>query len=150
MKKILLLFISLVSVVVNAQNKTIKVSTIRLKEVTGEYCKDVNLETKDTLSYVTIGFQNAKYSNISDYKTLHFNNQTQLDEFINDLKTALPELGTKQILTWNRKLYDLTIGEGFSNTLFLFADTQSGYTMLKKNDIEKLLKWFESFRIGKE
>jgi len=150
MKKIVLVFLMLVGFYSNAQIKTITVSSFRSNKISAEYYKDIDLETNDTLSYVAINFYNAEFSSISDYRTIKFKKQTDLDEFIKDLKTALPELGTKQVITWNKKLYSLRLEEGFSNILFLTTHYEIGYgyTMLKKNDIEKLLKWFTSFSIG--
>lgn len=152
MKKLLLksLLAILLAVSMNAQKKTIDVSLIKIGQISGKYSKVIDLEKNDTLSYVYLGFQNFKYKSISDIRSVFFPKQEDLKSFIEDLKTALPEIGSKQNIDWKRQLYSISVFD-FSNNLYLFERPSKGdgYTTLNKKELEKLIEWLDSIQIGK-
>lgn len=145
-----LVLFSLFTVSMIAQRKTVDISSLKAGQVSAKYSKVINLETKDTVSYVYLGFQNAKYSSISDIKSIMLSRQEDLKEFIKDLKIALPEINTKQNIDWTKNNYGLTVYD-FSNGLYLREKEKngSGYTILQKKDVEKLIIWLESIDFGK-
>lgn len=151
MKKLLLLFILTLSVMmeVNAQEKKIELSSEKIGSISCKYNKLINLESKDTTFYLILLFQNVHYSSIIDTKAVMFTDQVNLDEFIKDLKTALPEMGTKVSINWSRDLYSLSLHD-FSAGLYLSEKSTegSGYTVLNKKGVEKLIAWLETIHMG--
>jgi len=128
-----------------AQTKRIEISKFKVSQISADYSKSINLSTKDTLKYVYLGFQNAEFKSVTDIKSIMFTNQNELDEFVIDLKTALPEMDTKQNIDWDKKKYSLAI-YNFNSALYLKEGSKysRGYTMLSKKDVEKLIIWLES------
>jgi hypothetical protein len=134
----------------NAQKKTMDVSSIKIGQISAKYSKVIDLEKKDTISYVYLGFQNFKYRTLSDIRSVFFPKQEDLKSFVEDLKTALPEMGSKQNIDWKRQLYSISVFD-FSNNLYLFERPSKGdgYTTLSKKELEKLIEWLDSIQIGK-
>lgn len=152
MKKLLLksLLAILCTISMNAQKKTMDVSSIKIGQISAKYSKVIDLEKKDTISYVYLGFQNFKYRTLSDIRSVFFPKQEDLKSFVEDLKTALPEMGSKQNIDWKRQLYSISVFD-FSNNLYLFERPSKGdgYTTLSKKELEKLIEWLDSIQIGK-
>lgn len=152
MKKLSLksLLAILFAVSMNAQKKTIDVSLIKIGQISGKYSKVIDLEKNDTLSYVYLGFQNFKYKTISDIRSVFFPKQEDLKSFVEDLKTALPEVGSKQNIDWKRQLYSISVFD-FSSNLYLSERPSKGdgYTIISKKELEKLIAWLETIQIGK-
>jgi hypothetical protein len=136
-----------------AQTKTIDISEFGLKGQVflGTYAKSINLELNDTLYYIYIGFQNFKYRHMSDPRSIILTTQDDLNALIKDLKTALPEIGTKVNIDWNRKLYGISLWD-YTDSLILreSPDDGDGYTFLDKQEAEKFLDWLTSIQIGKD
>jgi hypothetical protein len=152
MKKLVLksLLAILFTVAMNAQKKTIDVSSIKIGQISGKYSKVIDLEKNDTLSYVYLGFQNFKYRTISDTRSVFFAKQEDLKSFVEDLKAALPEIGSKQNIDWKRQLYSISVYD-FSSSLYLFERPSKGdgHTIISKKELEKLISWLETIQIGK-
>lgn len=153
MKKVLCVLLFTFTLIggVTAQKKHIAISEIKAGPVTAFYFKEANLETGDTSYYVFLRLQNAEYSNISDQKAILFTKQRELIQFIKDLKAALLEMGNKQIIAWTREQYKISLFDS-SNLLYLYESPSegNGYTTLDKNDVEKLITWLETIKIGKD
>lgn len=152
MKKLLLksLLAILCTISMNAQKKTMDVSSIKIGQISAKYSKVIDLEKKDTISYVYLGFQNFKYRTLSDIRSVFFPKQEDLKSFVEDLKTALPEMGSKQNIDWKRQLYSISVFD-FSNNLYLSERPSKGdeYTTLSKKELEKLIEWLDTIQIGK-
>ena len=105
--KFLIFFLSFsVCGYLNAQTKRLSISEKQIGGVNCKYYKSIDLDKIDTVAYVYLGFQNAKYSTISDIVSIFFElttDSTDIFDFIKDLKTALPEMGNKSSIAWNKK-----------------------------------------------
>lgn len=150
MKRLILLSLSTFLVLgVFAQKKTVELSKQKIGELDCTYSKVIDLENADTTYYVYIGFQNAKYKSVSDFKSIMFRENEVLAEFIKDLKLAQPELGNKTNLDFNRKDYNLNVYD-FSKNLSIGESSKkgTGYCYVSKKDVEKLLGYLESIKFG--
>jgi hypothetical protein len=150
MKKLLLILVLGSSISIIAQNKTVNISKTTIGGLRPSYAKSINLEVKDSIYYVYIGFENEKYSTISDSKSLFLTQDVHVKAFTNDLKTAKLEMETKQNIEWKKELYGLSLFD-FSDKLYILesASDGSGYTTISKKDLEELIKWLESIEFGK-
>jgi hypothetical protein len=103
----------------------------------------IDLESQDTLSYVYLGFQNAKYTSITDIKSIFFSKDDIFKQFLKDLKIALEELkkNEKTNLNWDRSPnYQLKIYD-FSKNLYVFeGEGTGGYTLLTQKNIQILIE----------
>ncbi len=153
MKKIILfLVMSLAfSVSGNAQKKRVTILESKIGLLNTNYSKTIDLETKTTLYYLYIGFQNQKYTSITDLKYVFITNDADLKDLIKDLKMAMPEMENKQTIEWTKDLYKLTLYD-FSDKLYFYESPKkgSGYTTISKKEVEKLILWLESIQFGKE
>lgn len=135
---------------INAQTKKIDISKLKIGAISALYAKSIDIEKNDTIFYVYLGFQNAKFKSISDMKSVFLSKDEETKNLLKDLKSALPEIGTKQSIAWKKDLYGITLYD-FSNGLYFYENPSkgSGYTVIQKNDVEKLISWLESFEFGK-
>ena len=149
-KLILILLVVLTAFPVMSQTKKEVVSKfeIRSLRLTSEYRKMIDLDKNDTTYKVVVIFQNLKYSSLVDFQMLSFSNQEDLAQFLVDLKKALPEIGNKTALDWNRKNYSLALFE-FDNTLHMYDDRHLGYTCLNNKQTEKFISWVETIQMSK-
>lgn len=153
MKKIILfLVMSLAfSVSGNAQKKRVTILESKIGLLSLTYGKTIDLESITTDYYLYIGFQNQKYTTITDIKYVFITNDDDLKGLIKDLKMALTEMQTKQNIEWTKELYKLTLYDFTSNLYFCESPKKgSGSTSISKKDVEKLIIWLESIEIGKE
>lgn len=153
MKKIILfLVMSLVfSVSGKAQQKRVTILESKIGLLKPSYSKTIDLETKTTLYYLYIGFQNQKYKSITDSKSVFITNDADLKNLIKDLKMAMPEMESKQNIEWKKDLYILALYD-FSDKLYFCESPKkgSGYTTISKKEVEELILWLESFQFGIE
>ena len=149
MKKNILAFLLLVLTIEgNAQVKRVSISETKIGTVNCLYGMSVDLEKGDTTTYIHLGFQNAKYSSITDIKSIFFvmaTDSNDVSNFVKDLKMALGEMESKESISWDKKKYSLTLYD-FSNSLYLreARSDGDGHTMLSKKQVEKLISWLES------
>jgi hypothetical protein len=110
-------------------------------------CNHVQLIEKDTLEYISISFQNMKYSTISDIKSLVFHQDIVRLQLIDDLKKMTEYAKSDDIMT-QRKEYSLHKIEN-SNNIFLTIKSSNieSYTILNKRVIEKLNEWLISIKL---
>jgi hypothetical protein len=150
MKKILLLALLVLGFGMNAQKKTVDISKTEIGKLNAKHSLSIDLEKKDTIAYVYLGFQNEKYKSISDRKSILFRNQEEVNAFIKDLKTAFPEMETKQNINWKKEKYSISLYD-FSFEMYLSdkPSSVSGYTLLTKKDVENLITWLEKIQFGK-
>ena len=133
-----------------AQKTKTTISRNEIGTLRCEYGMSIDSEKSDTSKYVFIGFQNAKYTAITDFKAIYFNTKDKenIVEFIDILKKAILELGNKTNLTWDKKNYSIKVYD-FTKDLFLTEASEKGegFTTLSKKHVEKLIQWLESLSI---
>ena len=147
-KIIILVIISLMAFPLISQTKKETLSEKKLGDLECNLYQNINLETFDTTLYLSISFQNAKYNKIVDIKSIFFNvknNDADIKELIKNLKDAYSQIGKKQQLSWNKKHYLIDLFDN-SNDLYLSesSDKGTGYTLVKKYNVELLIQWLES------
>jgi hypothetical protein len=132
-----------------AQKNTVEITTTQIAKLKGKYSKVINSEKKDTSYFVFMSFAYFN-GNTFDLGSISFIDKEGVNEFITDLKTALPETGNKIKKEWKRKAYIISLYD-FSAKLFLHGDPKEGdkNTSLTKEEVEKLITWLESFEFGK-
>jgi hypothetical protein len=101
------LFIS--ASVAQAQTKRVSISEVKGGAISAEHIKSINLESGDTLSYVYMGFQNSKYTTITDIVSIMISNSETLEQMVSDLEAAIPEIKSGTDIRWKREDYDLTL-----------------------------------------
>lgn len=152
MKKLLFVLVVFLcySNLITAQKKTVDISKVKIGFLKPSYLKTIDIEAKDTTYYVYIGFQNQKYTTITDTKSVFLTKDIEVKVFIDNLKMAMVEMETKQNIKWEKELYTLGLFD-FSNRLYVFEKPTkgNGYTTISKKEVEELIKWLESFEFGK-
>ena len=152
MKKLLFLLLSTLVVNANAQIKRIKLLEKEIGPITLLYQKSVNLDTGDSLYFAFLGFQNAKYTSITDRKSIAFSDNSKLNEFIKDLKSAhkLMELDEKVSMEWKKESYSIIL---YDFTKELYLETKrgvGGYTIINKNGVLNLINVLLRIQLGKD
>lgn len=152
MKHLLFTPLFFISIIGFSQKKTIKILEANAGPISLSYSMNVDLEKQDTLFYVYIGFQNAKYTTLTDIKSLFFTQDDVLKQFIKELSTALNELekNEKIEMLWDRSPnYKLQLYE-FSKSLYVIEGKGTGgYTNLTKKQIASLIESLSKIeRIG--
>ena len=123
-----------------AQRKTIEKSSIKVGSISAKHSITFTIGQSDTLEYLYLGFQNAKYQSITDIKSYMFSTKGQVEEFRNDLTTVLPEMEANSTVSWNRSSHVLMLSDS-SDKLYLFETRGSGYTTLTYKQVSELLEW---------
>ncbi len=153
MKGFLILCLFVLSFRANAQVKTIKLLDTRVANVHILYDKMVDLEKNDTLYMVYMGFQNAKYSSITDIKSIAITDSTTFNEFKKDLNTAFKQMetGEKVSMRWDRKEYGLILHDWTSELSLENGEKYSrGYTYLSKKQVLKLITQVSRINLGSD
>lgn len=127
-----------------AQTKTVKISEQKIGPLNCEYTHKINIESGDTTTYVYIGFRNQKYRQLIEYKSILFpaNEKDHVNQFIKDLTTALPEIGSKTQVSWDRDYYSINLFD-FGSSLYLYTPDGGANTMLTKKQTESLIAWLK-------
>lgn len=152
MKKVLLVTILLISILSFGQVKRENFIDEKIGEIYLTYKKTTDLEKSEISYHVYLGFQNQKYSSISDIKSFGFFEKEKLENFIKDLKSAHTQmlLNEKISIAWERETYNLIFYD-FSNNLYLEAGKGvKGYTTLNLQNLEKLLGYLSQIDFGKD
>lgn len=143
MKQLFALIFCLLASISYSQQKRINISSEKIGPVNCTYSISIDIDKADTLHYVYIGFQNQKYTSISDIKSIIFMYSNELVQFTDDLKKMLPEMDVKNNnIEYKRSNYKLTKYD-FSKYLFLSVEDGNGYTSFSKGQVERLIKWIE-------
>ena len=152
MKKLLFLFLSTIVVNANAQIKRIKLLEKEIGPITLLYQKSVNLDTGDSLYFVFLGFQNAKYKSITDIKSVALSDSFKLNEFIKDLKSAHKqmELNEKVSIEWKKENYSLILYDFTKELYFETKRGVGGYTIINKNNVLTLINVLSRIQLGKD
>jgi hypothetical protein len=143
MKKVLFITLIIIPFLSFSQKKTVNLLESKVGPISLKYSMAIDLESQDTLSYVYLGFQNAKYTSITDIKSIFFSKDDIFKQFLKDLKIALEELkkNEKTNLNWDRSPnYQLKIYD-FSKNLYVFeGEGTGGYTLLTQKNIQILIE----------
>ena len=141
------MILTITTSVLYGQKKTIDLLKGNVGPYDCTYSKVINMDKGDTIFYLYMGFKNAKYKAITDLQSLFFKDQTALDKFIADLKSALIEMDNKTSqVSWTGKEYSIDKYD-FSQALYI-SDEKGAYPTLTKKQVEKLIAWLERFKIG--
>ena len=133
-----------------AQIKREDISTLKVENVSAKHSQSIDLDKKDTLQYVNLGFRNAKNTTTIEISTVMITDNATLYQLIKDLEIALPEIKTKNTLNWHRETYSLAV-YSFSKTLILGEplSDKSGSTQLTNKSVEKLIAWLKTIKLNK-
>lgn len=150
-KNIIISILIFLSIIVNAQKKTIAISQKKTGSINCIYNKIINLETSDTTFYINLSFQNKKYDVIEDIYYISFllpYHNSKVLEFVKDLEAALHEnkIDDKANITWKKEDYMISIG-GREITIISLKKRGldiSGWTSLSQAECENLINWFKS------
>ena len=146
MKKLLSVLLVLGFFSTHLFSQTIK-KDLNSKKIGSLNCKhsmSINVERSDTSYYVFCGFQNQKYSSITDIGSIFMSTMVEKDRIVSDLKKCVKYMDDKSIsFTLNEfTLYD------FSKNLYI--NDESGvkkYTTLNKRNVLKWIEWLESITV---
>lgn len=135
----------------NAQVKSVKLLNNRIAKIHLIYEKSIDLEKGDTLYMVFMGFQNARYSSITDIKSIALFDIETVNEFLKDLLNAKKqmELGEKITMAWDRAHYQLQLHD-FTKDLSFGDKDGRGYTWLNINNLNKLISTLNRFKFGSD
>lgn len=129
-----------------SQTQKVTLSKEKLGTVECEYALKIDLEKSDTTKVIYITFQNEAYKSLTSISAIGFYPTTEkevITNFIMDLKAAMPEIGKKTTLSWERKYYSLHVYD-WKNAVSIQEPKSggNGYTYLTKKQAEKLIEWF--------
>lgn len=148
MKNLIIVFFILISPnLIFGQKKVINISETKIGTVSCKYSQSIDLEKGDTLTYVFLGFSNAKYTTITDIVSIMFliiDDSSNVIGFVKNLKSAYNEMGSKSTISWDKEEYKINLYD-FTDNLYLYEaeSSGSGYTILSKKQVEKLYTWLE-------
>ena len=146
MKKILsiLLVLGVFSTHLFSQTITKDLNSKKIGSLDCKHSMSINVERSDTSYYVYCGFQNQKYSSITDIGSIFMSTMVEKDRIVSDLKKCVKYMDDKSIsFTLNEfTLYD------FSKNLYI--NDESGvrkYTTMRKKNVLKWIEWLESITV---
>jgi hypothetical protein len=157
MKKFMMVAITLIATtVINsqlfAQKKRESIISEQIADLSVNYTRSVDLDKGDTLLYFYLGFQNAKYTSITDIKSVFITNKTNFQLFMKDLVSAYKFLLTneKTSIDWDRSpLYKISIYDFNNSSLYLTEGKGTGgYTTLNKSVLMNLLRTMSQIDFG--
>ena len=136
----------------SAQTKREKILAKSLATISLQYTKISELDSSDTRYLVYLGFQNAKYQTISDFKSVAFFDTTNLNKFKEDLLSAykILEKGEKVDMSWTNSNYKLNLYDFSKNIYIVEAEGTEGYTSLTKKQLGDLLIYLFMIDFGKD
>jgi hypothetical protein len=145
MKQLTTFLLILFPLFLNAQRITKDISTTKAGLLSCKYTY-VAEPDKDTVYYVYCGFQNKKYTTITDIGSVYIANQEELDKLIGNLEKALGFMETKTNVSFEEPRYKLTIYDWAHKSLYV-RDEDEKYTTLGKGQVIKWLEWLKSLQI---
>lgn len=152
MKKILLVFLVLLSLSASAQVKREKFLEKYAGNLKITYQKIIDMEKEITTYVVYLTFQNDKYKTLTDIKVIGLYNVADIEQFTKDMKIAFKQMfsGQKVDMDWRRDKYKLTLYD-FSSELYLSeAKGTGGYTTMSKRAVSDFIEIISTIDFGKE
>lgn len=150
MKTILILIALTSSICANAQIKKVVLQETKIGPLFSvTYNENIDINTSDTLMYVTIGYRNGKYTYIYDFGYIHLYksgipDRSSVPEFMKDLKLMIENLGSN--MTSSKEDYKMYVSEMFPNLVFL-ENKDGAYTNVNRRQAEKLMQWLSGIDI---
>lgn len=148
MKKILLILLVLGVFSTHLFSQTIKkdLSSKKIGSLDCSYVMKVKLgdfNVVDTSLYIFCGFQNQKYSSITDIGYIMITTMSGKDRIVSNLKECVKYMDDKSI--------SFSIGEfdlyDFSKNLYINSEGRvKKYTTLSKKNVLKWIEWLESVK----
>lgn len=138
------------STTLNGQTKRIILLEKSFSGIDLKYSKYIDFDKGDTSYAVWIGFQNARYSSITDIKSIYLDQSLQVSEFKNDLIASFKQqdLKEKASMTWSKPEYEIHLSE--SNYLQLGDKDGRGYCFLPRKIGEKILSALNRIQFGQD
>lgn len=103
------------------------------------------IKEKDSTTYVHIGFRNAYYQQIDDYKSVLISLDKK-NKMISDLKAALIGLNDKKDLSFENDDYTLTTYDFNPNQIYFCNEKDlNTYFLLNKDEVSPMINWLNSF-----
>ncbi len=151
MKKIITLVLSVSTTFMFAQKKNITLKHFSGKNSTthleGDFSQFIDMDKGDTTHYVSFTFQNSKYSTITDMVSVIITKKTEWEEFLSDLKAASESWSKGESISWDRGSYSLAVPAKGKRAFFQEPNKKgSGYTVLYKKDIDRIIEWSQQFK----
>ena len=152
MKRIILYLLLICPFIVFSQRKTETILSEKLGPLNFMYFRSVDIENKDTVIAIYIGFQNSEYNYITDIKHVGITNKSDCQLFMKDLLSVYKVLdaGKRVQMDWDRSpLYVLGI---YSWPLLRLEDGKpnGGHTYLKKSVLINLIETISQIDFGHE
>lgn len=136
----LLVFIVLTNAL-SAQDK-FKTARIEFKKVV-----TYNVESDDTISYISAYYRNMDYDYIIDLGSLYIHTNYDKEVLIGDLEKMLPFIKPKTDATCKRQDYTLMIATGgLYKGIFLF-DKKNKYTVLPEREVIGIIEWLKTVEL---
>jgi hypothetical protein len=135
-----------------AQTKREKLLEERVGTISAGYIKTANAENSEVSYLIFLGFQNAKYQTISDFKSVAIMSVPAFDKFKQDLLSAykLLDKGEKVNMNWSHADYKLDLYDFSKNIYVSESGGTGGYTSLTKKQLGKLLEVLSVIEYGKD
>ena len=142
-----LLFISIIGNSFNPVYSQNISNTLSEKKIFGfasvKYEQNINLDSKDTLTYVSLNYQNSQYTAIPDIQSIVFINKNDAESFISDLKSIVEYMGDKKNIYYDRDKYYLGLYDFDSKRLRVGKDNEKTTVVFEKK-VRVLIDWLES------
>jgi hypothetical protein len=125
----------------NAQTTFKKLVSKKFGSLNFSYSQVVREEMRDTSYLATMYFQNAKYKNIVDTKTIVFTGASEYAQFIKDGCDAFFLMGKGSSTNgyWDNSKYRLSLSQSSKILSIYDTDGLDGYTSLNKQGFSDLL-----------
>jgi len=141
--------ILLITISLQAQIKKTVLIDKEVGQVHFKYEKLIDLDKKDTVYMVWIGFQDRSYQTFIDIKSIAIYDIDTMEAFIKDLKAAADQLGTKETFFYYRDSYRLSVEK--NNPWLTIEDKDGrGYNYLTKKQVSKLIGILDTFTFGND
>jgi hypothetical protein len=109
-----------------------------------KYSKVVDKESGDSLLYVILLFQNAKYQTITDVKSIMISTKEDLTEFKNTISEIVKtvESDPKSNVTYSKGTFQVYKYD-FSKNIYLAPKDGNGFTNLSTKQATKLIEFLD-------
>ena len=152
MRNIIVAFLLICPILLFAQKKRENIISERVGPLYVDYIRSIDMDKGDTLLYFYLGFQNAKYSSITDIKSVFITQKDVYQSFMKDLLSAHKVLaaGEKTNIDWDRSpnykmnIYDFSK----SNPYLQEGKGTGGYTVLSKGILINLIETMSQIDFG--
>jgi hypothetical protein len=149
MKKVILFlslfFVSIISISQTNSHTTKVLSKFEIKKqnITAQL-----MEQDSALKYVFIMFKNAKYSHITDIKSISLFSKDDVDSFAKDLRECYSIYKTSDAnKIWNNPNYIISLSVDPYRLVFIYDKSMLGYFSLFEKDAFKLCDWLTSLEL---